>query len=37
MPQMTKTLYLLLTEEGTELLKRKKDLELGRVEFLTKI
>lgn len=30
------TLYLLLTEEGKELLERKKDLELGRVKFLTR-
>ncbi|MCP4613725.1 MAG: hypothetical protein GY845_33980, partial [Planctomycetes bacterium] len=28
--QEIETLYLLLTEEGKELLERKKDLELGR-------
>jgi len=30
------TLALLLSEEGAELLKRKKDLELKKVEFLTR-
>jgi len=30
------TLHLLLTEEGKELPERKKDLELGRVRFLTR-
>ena len=30
------TLALLLTEEGTELLKRKEDLELKKVTFLTR-
>ncbi len=34
--QEIETLYLLLTEEGKELLERKKDLELGRVRFLTR-
>ena len=29
------TLYLLLTGEGKELLKRKKDSDSGRVKFLT--
>ncbi len=33
--QEIETLYLLLTEEEKELLERKKDLELGRVRFLT--
>jgi hypothetical protein len=30
------TLTLLLTEEGAELLERKKDLELRKVKFLTR-
>jgi hypothetical protein len=30
------TLTLLLTEEGAELLERKKDLELKKVKFLTR-
>ena len=30
------TLTLLLTDEGAELLKRKKDLELRKVTFLTR-
>ena len=30
------TLALLLSEEGAELLKGKKDLELKKVEFLTR-
>ena len=30
------TLALLLTEEGAELLERKKDLELRKVKFLTR-
>ena len=30
------TLYLLLTREGKELLKRKKDSDSGRVKFLTR-
>lgn len=30
------TLSLLLTEEGSELLERKKDLELKKVKFLTR-
>jgi len=30
------TLALLLTEEGSELLERKKDLELKKVKFLTR-
>ena len=30
------TLTLLLTEEGGELLERKKDLELRKVKFLTR-
>jgi len=30
------TLSLLLSEEGAELLERKKDLELNRVKFLTR-
>ncbi|GEM_PF-810469 len=34
--QEIETLYLLLTEEGKELLERKKDLDLGRVRFLTR-
>ena len=31
----TETLVLLLSEEGAELLKRKKDLDLKKVELLT--
>ncbi|MCK4729303.1 MAG: hypothetical protein KAT27_10285 [Desulfobacterales bacterium] len=34
--QEIETLALLLTEEGAELLERKKDLELNRVKFLTR-
>lgn len=34
--QEIETLSLLLTEEGAELLERKKDLELNRVKFLTR-
>ncbi|MBW1676013.1 MAG: hypothetical protein JRF30_00395 [Deltaproteobacteria bacterium] len=34
--QEIETLALLLTEEGAELLERKKDLELNRVQFLTR-
>jgi len=30
------TLYLLLTKEGKELLKRKRDLDFKRVKFLTR-
>ena len=30
------TLYLLLTNDGKELLKRKKDLDFKRVKFLTR-
>jgi hypothetical protein len=30
------TLYLLLTDEGKELLTRKQDLELNRVKFLSR-
>ncbi len=30
------TLYLLLTKEGKELLKRKKDFDLKRVKFLNR-
>lgn len=30
------TLYLLLTRDGKELLKRKKDSDFGRVKFLTR-
>ena len=30
------TLTLLLTDEGSELLERKRDLEEGRVKFLSK-
>jgi hypothetical protein len=29
------TLYMLLTKEGSELLERNKDLELGRVKYLS--
>ena len=35
-PREIETLYLLLTEDGKELLERKKDLEFGRVKFLTR-
>lgn len=34
--QEIETLALLLTEEGAELLERKKDLEVNRVKFLTR-
>ncbi len=34
--QEIETLALLLTQEGAELLERKKDLELNRVKFLTR-
>ncbi len=34
--QEIETLYLLLTEEGNDLLERKKDLELKRVKFLSR-
>jgi len=34
--QEIETLALILTEEGAELLERKKDLELNRVKFLTR-
>ena len=34
--QEIETLALLLTEEGAELLERKKDLELNRVKFMTR-
>jgi len=34
--QEIETLALLLTEDGAELLERKKDLELNRVKFLTR-
>ena len=34
--QEIETLALLLTEEGTELLERKKDLELKKVKFLSR-
>jgi len=33
--QELETLYMFLTEEGTELLKRNKDLKLRRVKYLT--
>ena len=33
--QEIETLYTFLTEEGSELLKRNKDLELGRVKYLS--
>ena len=29
------TLYMFLTEEGSELLERNRDLELGRVKYLS--
>jgi hypothetical protein len=35
-PPEMETLYLLLTDEGTDLLNRKQDLELNRVKFLTR-
>ena len=35
-PPEMETLYLLLTNEGTDLLNRKQDLELNRVKFLTR-
>ena len=34
--QEIETLYLLLTEEGTELLERKTDVVLNRVKFLNR-
>ena len=34
--QEMETLALLLTDEGAELLERKKDLELKKVKFLTR-
>jgi N-acetyl-beta-hexosaminidase len=34
--QKMETLTLLLTDEATELLERKKDLELTKVKFLTR-
>jgi hypothetical protein len=34
--QEMETLALLLTDEGAELLERKKDLELQKVRFLTR-
>ncbi len=34
--QELETLFLLLTEDGKELLERKKDLALNRVNFLTR-
>jgi hypothetical protein len=33
--QELETLYMFLTEEGSELLERNKDLELGRVTYLS--
>ena len=33
--QELETLYMFLTEEGSELLERNKDLELGRVRYLS--
>jgi hypothetical protein len=33
--QELETLYMFLTEEGSELLERNKDLELGRVKYLS--
>jgi len=33
--QELETLYMFLTEEGTELLERNKDLKLKRVKYLT--
>ena len=35
-PPEMETLYLLLTNEGTDLLNRKQDLESNRVKFLTR-
>ncbi len=35
-PQEIKTLYLLLTQDGKELVERKQDIELKRVKFLTR-
>jgi len=35
-PPEMETLYLLLTNEGTDLLNRKQYLELNRVKFLTR-
>jgi len=34
--QEIETLYMLLTKEGKKLLKRKRDLELKRVKFLSR-
>jgi len=34
--QEIETLYMYLTEEGEELLERKKDFEFKRVKFLTR-
>ncbi|MBL0716698.1 MAG: hypothetical protein JJV89_01495 [Desulfosarcina sp.] len=33
--QELETLYMFLTEEGSELLQRNRDLELGRVQYLS--
>ncbi len=33
--QELETLYMFLTEEGSDLLERNKDLELGRVKYLS--
>lgn len=33
--QEIETLYMFLTEEGSELLERNRDLELGRVKYLS--
>ncbi len=33
--QELETLYMFLTKEGSELLERNKDLELGRVRYLS--
>jgi len=33
--QELETLYMFLTEEGSELLERNRDLELGRVKYLS--
>jgi hypothetical protein len=33
--QELETLYMFLTEEGSELLERNRDLELGRVRYLS--
>lgn len=35
-PPELETLYLLLTDEGKELLSRKQDMELNRVKFLSR-